>query len=188
MAYSFETKSVVINQIRQGMAIKEAVRTYGISRWTIKHWLKSPPDSLCKSLSGKTRYDIELKVEVLRFLEESNLSIRQVAILKNINRTTIHAWIKDKPRILAVYSSQGQHCTNAGQAKCPGEEAESMGTADDKDENQHIRALKDENQYLKARVAYLEALMELKGTPASGIKKKPDTKPSTESSEKGSET
>ena len=36
-----------------------------------------------------------------------------------------------------------------------------------------IRDLKDENEFLKAKVAYLEALMELNGTPASGFKKGP---------------
>lgn len=62
-----------------------------------------------------------------------------------------------------------------------------MGAADDKDTKQHIKDLKDENEFLKAKVAYLEALMELNGTPVSGFKKKLDTGPSTESSNKESE-
>lgn len=63
-----------------------------------------------------------------------------------------------------------------------------MSAADDKDTKQHIRDLKDENEFLKAKVAYLEALMELNGTPASGFKKKSSIKPSIKSSEKASET
>ena len=69
-----------------------------------------------------------------------------------------------------------------------GEEAESVGTADNKDTKQHIRDLKDENEFLKAKVAYLEALMELNGTPASGFKKKSSIRPSIKSLEEESET
>ena len=69
-----------------------------------------------------------------------------------------------------------------------GEEARSVGTADDKDTRQHIRDLKNENEFLKAKVAYLEALMELNGTPVSSLKKKFNIKPSSKSSNGKSET
>ena len=63
-----------------------------------------------------------------------------------------------------------------------------MGTPDDKDTRQYIRDLKDENEFLKAKVAYLESLMELNGTPAASFKKKHNTRPSETSSEEGSGT
>ena len=59
---------------------------------------------------------------------------------------------------------------------------------DDKYTKQHLRDLKAENEFLKAKVAYLEALMEYSGTPVSGFKKKSGIRPSTKSSEEGSET
>ena len=62
-----------------------------------------------------------------------------------------------------------------------------MSQSDDKDTKRHIRDLKEENEFLKAKVAYLEALMELNGTPVSSFKKKRNTRPSTKSSEEGSE-
>ena len=63
-----------------------------------------------------------------------------------------------------------------------------MSASDDKDTKQHIRDLKDENEFLKAKIAYLEALMELNGIPVSGFKKKSSTRPSIKSSEEESET
>ena len=63
-----------------------------------------------------------------------------------------------------------------------------VSTTDDKDTKQHLQDLKDENEFLKAKVAYLEALMEYSGTPVSGFKKKSSIKPSIKSLEEGSET
>lgn len=187
MAYSLKTKNEVISQIRQGMSINAASRTYHIARETIRLWLKAPTESLSLKRTGRSPYDIEVKVQALRLLEEGSLSISQVADYMKIHPTTIYGWIKDKPNILAVYSSQGQHRVNVSQTKSPREEAESMGAADDKDAKQYAKALEDENEFLKARIAYLEALMELNGTPVSGFKKKPNIRPSTECSDKGSE-
>ena len=65
----------------------------------------------------------------------------------------------------------------------PREEETAVHASDDKDTKQHIRNLKDENEFLKAKVAYLEALMEINGTPAVGFKKKRDTMPLIKSSE-----
>ena len=121
-------------------------------------------------------------------IETGDLTHRQIAELKHINLYTIRNWIKDKNRILAVYSSQGHYSKNTGLSSSPGEETDTVSAADDKDTKQHIRDLKDENEFLKAKVAYLEALMELNGTPASGFKKKSSIKPSIKSSEEESET
>ncbi|MBQ7601292.1 MAG: hypothetical protein IJU49_03910 [Lachnospiraceae bacterium] len=105
-----------------------------------------------------------------------------------INLNTIRNWIIDKNRILTVYSSQGHYSKNTGLSSSLGEKTDTVSAADDKDTKQHIRDLKDENEFLKAKVVYLEALMELNGTPASGFKIKSSIKPSIKSSEKASET
>ena len=63
-----------------------------------------------------------------------------------------------------------------------------VSISDNKDTKQHIKDLKNENELLKAKVEFLEELMELNGTPVSSFKKKLYTKPLTDSSEKESET
>ena len=188
MAYSLRTKKEVINHVHQGMTILKVAQMYNISRQTIENWLKHPDKYLSETRTGLKPCDIEEKVQVLRLIEDGSLTQRQIADLKQINLYTIRNWVKDKTRILAVYSSQGQYSANAGKVKSPREESEPMNAADDNDTKQHIKALKDENDFLKAKVAYLEALMELNGTPVSSFKKKSSIRPSIKSSEEESET
>ena len=188
MAYSLQTKKEVVEKIHQGMKIGKVAAMYGVSRQAINNWLRSPEKYLSETRKAHTPFDLEEKVKILRFIEAGELTARQVAEQKNLSLHTILGWMKDKDRIFAVYSSQGQMPVNAGITIHPGEEVLSVSTPDDKDTKQHIRSLKEENEYLKARVAYLEALMELNGTPASGFKKKSSIKPSIKSSEEVSET
>ena len=169
------------------MKIGKVAAMYGVSRQAINNWLRSPEKYLSETRKAHTPFDLEEKVRILRFIEAGELTARQVAEQKNLSLHTILGWMKDKDRIFAVYSSQGQMPVNAGITIHPGEEVLSMSTPDDKDTKQHIRGLKEENEYLKARVAYLEALMELNGTPVSELKKKRSTRPSTKSSETESE-
>ena len=74
---------------------------------------------------------------------------------------------------MLLKTNLGHLPVQTGLLSSPGKETEPVRAADDKDTKQHIRDLKDENEFLKAKVAYLEALMELNGTPASGFKKSP---------------
>ena len=188
MAYSIKIKKEVLDKVHQGMSVRAVAKMYMMDNHTIHNWLKSPDHYLGEVRAAHKQYDLEEKIEILRLVEKGNLSVPQIADLKNINQHTIRNWIRDKRRILAVYSSQEQRSMNDDLSISSGEEAESVGTADNKDTKQHIRDLKDENEFLKAKVAYLEALMELNGTPASGFKKKSSTGPSIESSKKESET
>ena len=188
MAYSLKIRQEVVDLVQQGKKIKAVSLAYNISTETISCWVRSQDHYLGESRYGKQPFDLEDKVAVLSLVEAGDLSVRQIADLKNISVKTIRSWIKDKGRILAVYSSQGHNPPIDVSSKSPGEELSPLRTADDKDTKQRIRDLKNENEFLKARVAYLEALMEIKGIPASEFKKKPSTRPSTASSDKASET
>ena len=188
MAYSLKIRTEVINHVHQGMTVLEVSQMYNLSKHTVDNWLKHPDKYLNETRIGLKPFDIEEKVDVLRLIEEGDLTHRQIADLKQINLHTIRNWIKDKNRILAVYSSQGHLPVHADLLNSPGEETRPLSASDDKDTKQHIRDLKDENEFLKAKIAYLEALMELNGIPASGFKKKSSTRPSIKSSEEASET
>jgi len=187
MAYSLQTRKEVIDQIHQGMKIITAMETYGVSRQAIRNWLRSPDKYLSETRGARSPFDLEEKVRILRMMESSKMTAAQVAEQKNLSLHTVLGWTKDRNRIFAVYSSQGQRPVKTVNTISPGEEVPAVGTPDDKDAKQHIRGLKEENEYLKARVAYLEALMELNGTPVSELKKKRSTRPSTKSSGTGSE-
>lgn len=165
MAYSLKTKNAVLDQLQQGTHISIVARMYNIPRQTIWTWVNS------KTRGTSKIYDIEEKIEVLDLLESSGLSIHEVSALKNIKFDTIRRWVEDKTRIRALYSSQGRCLMDPNEMLAPREELTDISLSDDKDTRQHIRDLRDENEYLKAKVAYLEALMELNGTPASSFKK-----------------
>ena len=84
MAYSLKTKNEVINHVHQGLPILEVSQMYNISRQTIGNWLKHPDKYLNEIRTGLKPFDIEEKVQVLRLIEEGDLTHRQIADLKQI--------------------------------------------------------------------------------------------------------
>ena len=119
------------------------------------------------------------------------MPIREISEQQGINKSTVSNWIRDRNRLLAVYSVQEAH---PGVMTSPDRMARSekrlpdMNSKEERELKRHNRDLKSENEYLRARVAYLEALMELSGIPASGFKKNSVIKPSTAFSDGKSET
>ena len=174
MAYSLRIRTEVTNHVHQGMTVLNVSQMYNISRHTVENWLKHPDKYLNENRTAHKPFDIEEKAEVLRLIEEGDLTHRQIADLKQINLHTIRNWIKDKSRILAVYSSQGHLPVHADPVSSPGEETEPVSAADDKDTKQHIRDLKDENEFLKAKVNVYEFTRLLPPPKGSGF---PPTKP-----------
>ena len=188
MSYSLATKLSVLQQISQGMSVCDASELYSIPHQTIRLWIKSPDNCFDITTAPHTIYSIEKKVQILELFENSHLSISKFASLNNLKSSTVRDWVRNKKRILAIYSSQGKSPVKTKMIKSPGKEVEAVSTAGDEDTKKHFRDLKNENEYLKAKVAFLEALMEINGTPVPAFKKNFCIKPSTESSEKGSET
>ena len=188
MEYSQRIKNEVLDQLNKGNTVAAVSQMYGIAPTTLYKWRKASKESPNGNNKPHRYYDLEKKIEVLRLAESRSLSYRQIARLAHVGRTAATKWIKDKNHILALYSPQEQNLSPTGKATSSREETAAMSRSDDKDTRQHIHDLQVENEFLKARIAYLEALMELNGTPASGFKKKRNTRPSTKSSEEGSET
>ena len=172
MAYSNKVRAEVMKALSEGMTASKASQVYNISQQTISNWRKNPDRYLNGSWSEYRAHDIEEKIEVLRLIEMGTQSIRQIARARGISQNT-----KDKKRILAVYSTEGQHPVAAVTWK-PEPLEDKMARKEHPDVKAENRTLREENQYLKAKVAYLEKLMELSCTPAGEFKKKPDSRPS----------
>ncbi len=181
MAYSNKVRAEVMKALSEGMSASKASQVYNISQQTINNWRKNPDRYLNGSWSEYRAHDIEEKVEVLRLIEMGTQSIRQIARARGLSQNTICRWIKEKKHILAVYSTEGQHPATAVTWK-PEPLEDKMARKEHPDTKAENKTLREENQYLKAKVAYLEKLMELSGTPAGEFKKKPDSKPSELSS------
>lgn len=181
MAYSNKVRAEVMKALSEGMTASKASQVYNISQQTICNWKKSPDRYLNGTKEEYRPHDIEEKVEVLRLIEMGTQSIRQIARARGISQNTICQWIKDKKRILAVYSTEGQHPATAVTWK-PEPLEDKMARKEHPDVKAENKTLREENQYLKAKVAYLEKLMELSGTPVGEFKKKQDSRPSEPSS------
>jgi transposase-like protein len=174
--YSPEFKEEVLNAVANGLSVSQAAMKYNIHPQSIRNWRAKNLEKYGNDNWTQARtHDIEEKVDVIRQAEEDGKSIREIALETGINMSTIRNWIKDRNHIYAVYYA---YETAAKEARdSPKEEKQDMDPNDKaRDEHLENKALKEENQYLKARVLYLEKLMELNGTPAPDFKKKQDTK------------
>lgn len=163
MSHNQNTKLMVLDELRKGTCPRTISKISGVPYKTVWRWMNDSDDPIINRKRVMRRYH-------------------------HAKQATIEEWIADNPPIHAVYSSQGKRLIKKAKMSSPEKEASAMGTPDDRDIRQHIRDLKDENEFLKAKVAYLEALMELNGTPVSSFKKKHNTRPSAKSSEEELET
>lgn len=163
MSHNKNAKLMVLDELRKGTCPRTVSEISGIPYKTVWRWMNDSDDPIINKNRVMTRYH-------------------------HTKRAMVEEWFADKTPIHAVYSSQGKCLIKMAKMSSPGKESFAVGTPDDRDTRQYIRDLKDENEFLKAKVAYLEALMELNGTPVSSFKKKRNTRPSAKSSEEELET
>ncbi len=122
-------------------------------------------------------------------MDEAGLSDAEAAATADVNICTIRTWKKARLQILAAYHAQGsEKASRTMQAKVMQsaygiEHKPSVGDNPDMDKNEE-RALKRENEYLRAKNAYLESLIENLGYEAGKLKKL-DTRQSQEQGRKG---
>lgn len=152
------------------MPIKKAARIYNIDRHTVQQWLRRATGLI--SQPRKHRVPDEQKLVAIKQVE-SGISVPRVAEAFNVTDQTAFNWVKNKTRILAVNSIQGLNLQIEGTDTMP-------RSADAKDIKLQNRSLKEENEFLKAKVAYLEELMKPSNIPAGNFKRKLVMKPLTE--------
>ncbi len=173
-----EKRKEILAALSNGVTVSEASIRYHVSTSSIYNWRLEPEKSLVCSPRQPHVYSSEEKMEVLRQVEEGAGSIREIAEANRISSVTLRNWIRDKNQILAVYLAEEQ-LSLALEGNNSVEAQQTMASKKDiRTLSAENKSLKDENLYLKAKIAYLEKLMELNGTPAPEFKKKQDTRPS----------
>ena len=188
--YDPKIKEAVIIKIQEGMSTANISRELSIPNRTIRSWIKNHGVCSTAVYTPRKHYSLEKKVEIINLWQEG-MSIREISEQQGIYKGTIDYWIRDRNRLLAVYSVQEAHpeaVSISGRVTPPEKRLPDMGSKEERDLKRYNRDLKSENEYLRAKVAYLESLMELSGIPSSGFKKNSVIKPSTESSDRESET
>ena len=185
MVYSNKFRKEVLQALASGMTMAEASVKFNISINSISNWKRDPEKYINHVSLGASRYSLEEKVAILGLIESRQSSVRQIAMAHGISLNTIKDWIKDKNHILALYSTQREILAAQATGNLLTEEMQDMsGKRNNEAGNNEAKALQQENRYLKARIAYLEKLMELNGMPAPEVKKKSDTEPSGSSAQK----
>lgn len=188
--HDLKVKEAAIKKIEQGMSVMSISRELNIPRQTVQNWIKKHGGCSTTSYTRKKHYSLEKKIETIN-LWNKGVPIREISEQQDIGRKTISKWIRDRNRLLAVYSVQEAYpgvMISPDRMMNSEKRLPDMSSKEERDLKRYTRELKSENEYLKAKVAYLEALMELSGIPAAGFKKNSVIKPSTESSDRGSET
>ena len=84
MAFSLKVKKEVLEQVNNGMSVSEASRKYNVARTTISNWLKAPENYLKEDRSENQPYDLEEKIDVIRLFDKGDLSVQQIAKIKNL--------------------------------------------------------------------------------------------------------
>lgn len=162
----------VLHELESGMTVNEAVQKYEVSRYTIRRWRLEAGGP-----HPRQSFTLKEKVEILITMDEEGLSDAEAAATADVNISTIRTWKKAKPNILAAYRAQGsEKVARTMQARVM---QSSYGVEHKQTEYENIvmdkkeeRALKRENEYLKAKNAYLESLLESLGYEAKKVKKK----------------
>ena len=171
MAYSEEEVATIVKNVADGMSMDTAARVYNIPRSTIRHWVRTS-----KGLTSVYRHHFseEEKLEIIKKASDGE-SISGLSREYNLCEQTIRNWIKEKNKHLALYSVQRDmnFHTEAQVVEMP----KSTDSRDLKIQNHN---LKEENEYLKAKIAYMEELMKLSNIPVESFKKKLVMKQSTE--------
>lgn len=175
MAYDRKFKEEVLDAVANGMSAPEAALKYNVSEQAIRNWRSEDPEQYGNDKRKPIRtYDLKEKLDLIKQAENGK-STRDIALETGLSMSTIRHWISDKNHIYAVYYAWDKASKETRDS--PEKEKQDMDPEDRKrDEHLENKTLKEENEYLKAKVLYLEKLMELSGTPAPDFKKKQDTK------------
>ena len=172
-----EEKKEILDALREGRSMQDVTKAYDVSYASIHRWQLTEGESDIPRQS----YTLKEKAEILIAMEEAGLSDTEAAATADVNISTIRTWKRAKPRILAAYYAQGsEKSAKTMQAKVmqsaygvEHEQSECENTFMDRNEE---RALKKENEYLKAKNAYLESLLESLGYEPGKLKKKVNTR------------
>ena len=212
--YDKNFKYKVVKAVLEGKSHSAVGRDFHIPQTTVSSWMKIK-DELIKwyeeqhsaerqknSFNTRRKYSLEEKALVLlriKYGEES----KALAQSMGIPRETIHNWVIRKDEILDVYFRKIENRPHAPEieTEAPANitsiskrlhsyenglpDTEETAMARKGTSTLEERQLRKENEYLKTKIAYLEALMELNGLSPDSLKKKVDSKPYTSSAAKG---
>lgn len=195
-------KAEAVIKVSEGMTTAYVAREYKVTECTIRNWLHSANTLIPwyeatykkrPSVQGKRKHDpftIEEKALVIMRFKLGETKPQLVAST-GINLTTLTRWINNEKDILDVYFSSLAVSSHNGMVEnpTPASYQEIVRSLHSQENSMQLedcamsgrgkktleeRNLRKENEYLKTKVAYLEALLKVNGLNPEDIKKKLD--------------
>lgn len=167
--YSFEFKKQIVNEYLQGNGgAKYLAKKHGIpNEASVKQWIKNyiayGDDGLFRSRQNK-KYSFEYKLSVVELYLSSELSVRELAVTKEINNPAIISkWVNDfriaGPDALKPKKKGRKKSLKSLETKknTTSEKTVSVNTS-----AEHIKQLEDELLKLRIENAYLKELRRLR--------------------------
>jgi len=155
--YTFETKLAMVKLVlEEGCGRKEVSRKYFIPNTTIDKWVNLYLHHGVEGLLSRNRvtpqedYSAEYKLNVLKYMEDNNLSYSKTAIIYCIDTVTVSKWAKryreGGVQALAKYNhGKDVPMDNKRVERRP----KKTPTKDERALNEEISRLRMENAYLK---------------------------------------
>jgi len=94
-AFSKAVISRIVQDVEKGVLRKELCRRYGMSSGTLDGWMTRFGSSSYRQSKKKSFKKYERNVTA-RAVLEGRISVEQAALSKDVRKTTIQRWIKDK--------------------------------------------------------------------------------------------
>lgn len=165
--YKFEIKLKIVHEyLNSSLGYKRLTKKYNLShhsllqRW-VNQYLESGPEGLDKKMKNSS-YTRDFKVSVLRFRQENQLSYRETANhFKITNPATLAQWQRkfDEEGILGLDNKQKGHPSKMKRKHTKVERENQLPLKED--EREELERLRNENEMLKAGIAYQKKLQRL---------------------------
>ncbi|MCH8646889.1 transposase [Staphylococcus lugdunensis] len=165
--YKFEIKLKIVQEyLNSSLGYKKLAKKYNLShhsilqRW-VNQYLELGTEGLAKKMKNRS-YTRDFKVSVLRFKQESNLSYRETTNhFKITNPATLAQWQRkfDEEGILGLDNKQ-RGCPFKMKRKQTKVKPDNHLPLKE-DEREELERLRNENEMLKAGIAYQKKLQRL---------------------------
>ena len=165
--YKFDFKIKIVQEYLNGkQGYASLTKTYGLSsdsilkRW-VNQYLEMGPEGLGKKMKNRS-YTRDFKVSVLRFRQENKLSYRETANhFKITNPATLAQWQRkfDEEGILGLDNKQRGRPSKMKRKHTKVKPDNHLPLKED--EREELERLRNENEMLKAGIAYQKKLQRL---------------------------
>ena len=183
-----EEREEILKALESGESMSSVIVRYDVSYDSIRRWRIESGSGI--EPTSRRSYTVKEKAEILIRMEEEGRTAQEAAELEGVSIETIRTWQRAKARILAAYKALGPEKASIARQSIVMKNAYTIAQPALTEDNPGMdkkeeKALRKENEYLKAKTAYLDSLLKNLGYEPSQLKKKENMKRSQTQEKKG---